>query len=81
MLQLNLVQPIEEEEVIVPLPARTKPLLAAHNEIIRSPGGKAYISLSDDCIRLVIGESTVTITETDILLDSPHIGLNDDRPG
>lgn len=83
MLNLNQIHPLDEldEPVIVPLPSSTKPVLAAHNEIIRSPGGQAYISLSDECIRLVVGESSITMTTTDVLIDSPHIGLNDDRPG
>ena len=44
---------------------------------LQAVDGDPYVQVTQDKIVLKVGRSTITITDSDILLDSPHIGLND----
>ena len=44
--------------------------------LVQAAGG-ANARIERDEIRMRVGRSTLVMTDTDILLDSPHVGLND----
>ena len=45
--------------------------------VVQNQPGNAYISLDGDTIRIVTGNSSIVITPNEVLINSPHIGLND----
>ena len=45
--------------------------------IAQNRAGTAYVSVDGDTIRLVTGSSSIVMTPDEILIDSPHVGIND----